>query len=122
VDAAFEGGPILEPARRRPAGRRFQQSGCIGKVPVPNGKRNPLAFTPAIVTSEFGAGRVIGFCIHPERTTGLEGWLPGASAGPRAKRAEARWFWTEVAVGVLHAGEFLLRQLLGFLVGRHEGS
>ena len=80
VDAAFEGGPILEPSKKAARqGRRFQQVGLYWEgAGAGTGKRNPLAFTPAIVTSEFGAGRVIGFCFHPERTVGLEGWLPGA--------------------------------------------
>lgn len=80
VDASFENGPVLE-ANKKSAklSRRFDQVGLFWEAAgVSSSKKNPLAFSPAIVTSEFGSGRVIGFCIHPERTTGLEGWLPSA--------------------------------------------
>ena len=80
VDATFDGGPVLEPNKKAAKqARRFNQVGLFWEASdVSSGKKNPLAFTPAIVTSEFGSGRVIGFCIHPERTVGLEGWLPSA--------------------------------------------
>lgn len=80
VDAAFETGPVLEPNKKvAKQSRRYDQVGLFWEAPgATSAKRNPLAFTPAVVTSEFGSGRVIGFCIHPERTTGLEGWLPSA--------------------------------------------
>ncbi len=80
VEATFDGGPVLEPNKKAAKqARRFDQVGLFWEANgAGTGKKNPLAFTPAIVTSEFGSGRVIGFCIHPERTVGLEGWLPSA--------------------------------------------
>jgi hypothetical protein len=80
VDAIFEGGPVLEPSKKAAKqSRRFNHVGLYWEAPeASTSRRNPLAFTPAIVTTEFGSGRVICFCMHPERTPGLEGWLPSA--------------------------------------------
>ena len=80
VDASFEGGPVLEPDKKATKlVSRFNQVGLFWEAAgAATAKHNPLAFTPAIVTTEFGSGRVIVFNIHPERTVGLEGWLPNA--------------------------------------------
>ena len=78
VPATFDGGPVLDVKKQS----KQAQLDVVGlfweSTSANNGKKNPLAFSPAILTSEVGKGRVVGFCIHPERAPGLEGWLPSA--------------------------------------------
>ena len=80
VDATFEAGPVLESNKKgSKLARRFNQVGMFWEAAsAGTAPKNPLAFTPAIASSEFGSGRIVVFCIHPERTPGLEGWLPSA--------------------------------------------
>lgn len=79
VEATFEEGPVLEIHKQRKQPRRFDHVGLFWEANgAGSGKKNPLAFTPAVVSCDYGKGRVVGFCIHPERTTGCEGWLPNA--------------------------------------------
>jgi len=79
LEATFDGGPVLEISKNPKSPHHFEPIGLFWEV---NGagaaKKNPLVFTPAVVIADCGNGRVVGFCIHPERTPGLEGWLPSA--------------------------------------------
>jgi len=78
VPATFDGGPLLN-VKKQTKQAQFDVVGLFWEAPTDgSGKNNPLIFSTAILTSEAGRGRVVGFCIHPERTPGLEGWLPSA--------------------------------------------
>lgn len=80
VDATFDGGPVMELSKHKKLPRRFDQVGLFWEAAgaSTSSRKNPLAFTPAVVTCDFGKGRVVGFSIHPERTAGCESWLPNA--------------------------------------------
>ena len=78
VPATFDGGPVLD-VKKQAKQTQLDVVGLFWEATSANtGKKNPLAFSPAVITSEVGKGRVVGFCIHPERAPGLEGWLPSA--------------------------------------------
>lgn len=80
VDAIHEGGPVMEQSKHKKLPRRFDMVGLFWEAAgaSTSSRKNPMAFTPAVVTSDYGKGRVIGFSIHPERTAGCESWLPSA--------------------------------------------
>ncbi len=80
VEATFEGGPVMEPHKHKKQPRRADIVGLFWEAAgaSTSARKNPMAFTPAVITCDYGKGRVVGFSIHPERTAGCESWLPNA--------------------------------------------
>jgi len=77
VNAVYEDGPIFD-LKKQQKNAQFDPIGLFWEIIGTGNKKSPLTLTPAVITSAFGQGRAMGFCIHPERTPTLEGWLPSA--------------------------------------------
>ena len=79
LDISFRQGPLMRPSGDLD-GRDKAEVLAWFRTGVGENGADPAVMvdTPAIVRGRFGAGRVLLFSPHPEKTEGLESWLRSA--------------------------------------------
>lgn len=75
VPIRYANGPILEPAGSGELADFTPLAYYRSEVAMNGAPRGVMIGTPAIVSGQYGAGRVICFSPHPEYTKGLEGFV-----------------------------------------------